>query len=222
VRRAGIFPRLSCFDCHFRKFLLRFPTIGMSLFKKKAASRSATPVTSYFSALAQADSQGHNLNGALPTATPALSLSSSVTSSSEDTILHEEDMEIDNSDGLALPARAPNSSEVFSTIHTEFGHCSNSDYRYVSRWTGSPISADVDQDPPYYVLLSTYISYLILICIGHLRDFVGKRLRPASYRHLMPNDVRRSTTICFHRLTILHYRDTRRSTPTLIRSIPAG
>ncbi|KAJ7896051.1 serine palmitoyltransferase 2 [Mycena olivaceomarginata] len=131
----------------------------MSLFKKKAASRSATP--------------GHNLNGVLPTATPALSLSSSVTSSSEDTILHEEDMEIDNSDGLALPARAPNSSEVFSTIHTEFGHCSNSDYRY---------------DPPYYVLLSTYISYLILICIGHLRDFVGKRLRPASYRHLMPND----------------------------------
>lgn len=164
----------------------------MSLFKKKKApSRSATPVTAYFSALSQAET--HTLNGVPPSATPALSLSSSVTSSSEDTVLHEEDLEIDNSDGLALPHRAPNSSEVFNTVHTEFGHCSNGNYRYISRHvSGTPVPAHVDQDPPYYILLSTYISYLILICLGHLRDFVGKRLRPASYRHLMPNDVRLS------------------------------
>ncbi|KAJ6516434.1 pyridoxal phosphate-dependent transferase [Mycena sanguinolenta] len=159
----------------------------MSLFKKKAPSRSATPVTSYFSAHGQTET--HTLNGVPPTATPALSLSSSITSSSEDTVLHEEDLEMDNSDGLALPARGPpNSSEVFSTVHTEFGHCSNLDYRYISRWTGAPVPGHVNQDPPYYILLSTYISYLILICIGHLRDFVGKRLRPAAYRHLMPSN----------------------------------
>ncbi|KAJ7265946.1 serine palmitoyltransferase 2 [Mycena haematopus] len=161
----------------------------MSLFKKKATSRSATPITSYFSALGQTEAHSLKVNGVPPTATPALSLSSSVTSSSEDTLLHEDGMEIDNSDGLALPASGPpNSSEVFSTVHTEFGHCSNSDYRHISRWTGAPMPDHVDQDPPYYILLSTYISYLILICIGHLRDFVGKRLQPAFYKHLMPSD----------------------------------
>ncbi|KAJ7163859.1 pyridoxal phosphate-dependent transferase [Mycena crocata] len=160
----------------------------MSLFKKKAPSRSATPVTSYFSALSKAEA--HGVNGIAPTATPALSLSSSVTSSSEDTVLHEDDMElVDNSDGLALPARAPNSSEVFTTVHTEFGHCSNGDYRYVSQHIpGTPVPAHVDQDPPYYILLSTYISYLILICMGHVRDFLGKRFHPRAYRHLMPRD----------------------------------
>ncbi|KAF8211684.1 serine palmitoyltransferase 2 [Mycena galopus ATCC 62051] len=155
-------------------------------FRKKSAPRSATPITSYFSALGQTET--HSLKAVPPTATPALSLSSSVTSSSEDTVLHEDSDDFDNSDGLALPPRPPNSSEVFSTIHTEFGHCSNSDYRYVSRWAGTPVPGHVDQDPPYYILLSTYISYLILICMGHLRDFVGKRLRPAAYRHLMPSD----------------------------------
>ncbi|KAJ7499443.1 serine palmitoyltransferase 2 [Mycena latifolia] len=159
----------------------------MSLFKKKASSRSAVPVTSYFSTLSKAEAR--TVNGITPTATPALSLSSSVTSSSEDTVLHEDDMEIDNSDGLALPPRAPNSSEVFTTVHTEFGHCSNGDYRAISRHVpGTPVPAHVDQDPPYYILLSTYISYLILICLGHVRDFLGKRFHPASYRHLMPND----------------------------------
>jgi serine palmitoyltransferase len=162
----------------------------MSLFKKKAPSRSATPVTSYFSALSKAET--HTVNGIGPTATPALSLSSSVTSSSEDTVLHE-DMDIDNSDGLAIPHRAPNSSEVFTTVHTEFGHCSNPDFRAVSRHSpGTPVPAHVDQDPPYYILLSTYISYLILICLGHVRDFLGKRFHPSSYRHLMPNNVRYS------------------------------
>ncbi|KAJ7122952.1 serine palmitoyltransferase 2 [Mycena epipterygia] len=96
---------------------------------------------------------------------------------------------MDNSDGLALPARAPNSSEVFNTVHTEFGHCSDAAFRSISQHIpGTPVPAHVDQDPPYYILLSTYISYLILICLGHLRDFVGKRLSPASYKHLMPSD----------------------------------
>ncbi|KAJ7762717.1 pyridoxal phosphate-dependent transferase [Mycena maculata] len=157
----------------------------MSLFKKKRSSRSATPVASYFAALSKAETQ---INGIGPVATPALSLSSSVTSSSEDTILHEEDMEIDNSDGLALPAHPPNSSEVFSTVHTEFGHCSNGDYRYISQHIpGTPVPAHVDKDPPYYILFSTYISYLILIVLGHIRDFLGKRFYPSAYRHLVPS-----------------------------------
>jgi serine palmitoyltransferase len=33
------------------------------------------------------------------------------------------------------------------------------------------------------------MGYLFLICIGHLRDFFGKRLNPSFYRHLLPFDV---------------------------------
>jgi len=43
-------------------------------------------------------------------------------------------------------------------------------------------------EPPYYYLLTTYISYLILIIFGHVRDFFGKRFRKQDYRHLQAND----------------------------------
>ena len=39
-------------------------------------------------------------------------------------------------------------------------------------------------EPPYYYLLTTYISYLVLIIFGHIRDFFGKRFRPENYKHL--------------------------------------
>ena len=43
-------------------------------------------------------------------------------------------------------------------------------------------------EPPYYYLLTTYISYLILIIFGHVRDFFGKRFRKEKYRHLQSNN----------------------------------
>ena len=42
----------------------------------------------------------------------------------------------------------------------------------------------VVDEPPYYYLLTTYISYLILIIFGHVRDFFGKRFRQERYSHL--------------------------------------
>jgi len=160
-----------------------------SMFKKRS-SPSLTSAASYLSALSQADARARGINrSSSPTSTPALSLSSSITASSEDTVLHEFDAD-DNADGLALPARPPTSEQVFTTVHTEFGHCANEAYRLTSQHTpGAEVPAHVDQDPPYYILFSTYISYLILICLGHVRDFVGKRLSPKSYKHLIPRNV---------------------------------
>lgn len=43
-------------------------------------------------------------------------------------------------------------------------------------------------EPPYYYLLTTYLSYLILIVFGHVRDFFGKKFRKQDYRHLQAND----------------------------------
>ncbi|EIN14457.1 serine palmitoyltransferase 2 [Punctularia strigosozonata HHB-11173 SS5] len=90
---------------------------------------------------------------------------------------------------LALPVVPPTSEQVFTTVHTEFGHCANEEYRYTSQHTPGTEALDhVEQDPPYYILLTTYISYLMLICMGHVRDFFGKRAKSAEYRHLMPAD----------------------------------
>lgn len=146
-----------------------------------------TSAASYLSALSEADARARGLSKS-PTSTPALSLSSSITESSEDTVLNE--LDDDNRDGLLFPSCAPTSEQVFTTVHTEFGHCSNEDYRYVSQHIPGATLEVVEKDPPYYILLTTYISYLILICVGHVRDFIGKRIYPGAYKHLMPHNVR--------------------------------
>ncbi|KAJ3413900.1 serine palmitoyltransferase component [Chytridiales sp. JEL 0842] len=37
---------------------------------------------------------------------------------------------------------------------------------------------------PLFVLVTTYISYFILIVFGHIRDFIGSRINPKAYVHL--------------------------------------
>ncbi|KAG6876134.1 hypothetical protein C0992_000783 [Termitomyces sp. T32_za158] len=156
-----------------------------SMFSKRKSHVPPPSAASYLSALSQADARARNSR--TPAATPPLSTSSSVTSSSEDTVLHE--YEIDNTDGLSLPARPPTSEQFFTTVHTEFGHCAHQEYRVESKHTpGEPLPENIEQDPPYYILLSTYISYLILIVVGHIRDFVGKRINPKYYTHLVPRN----------------------------------
>lgn len=81
------------------------------------------------------------------------------------------------------------SSDGAMLLHSEFGFCANQSYRYTSEHRkGSSLPNPVEEEPSYFVVLSTYISYLILIVIGHIRDYVGKRLFPKSYRHLMQNN----------------------------------
>lgn len=46
---------------------------------------------------------------------------------------------------------------------------------YVSAHHGKPLEAPIEDEPPYFYVLTTYISYLILIFFGHARDFFGKR-----------------------------------------------
>jgi serine palmitoyltransferase len=109
-------------------------------------------------------------------------------SNSTNTLVDSEDS---GEDLLNVPVVPPNSEQVFHTRHIEFGHCADERFRHVSQHTpGKPLAPHKEQDPPYYILLSTYLSYVILICIGHVRDFFGKRLRTKEYSHLMPNNVR--------------------------------
>lgn len=125
--------------------------------------------------------------GASTASTPALSMSSSTTVSSDESLMTDD---VDNSDGLSLPSVPPTSEQIFTTVHSEFGHCANESFRYdSSARPGDSYDAE-EPDPPYYILLSTYISYIFLIMLGHLRDFIGKRFRPSSYEHLKEKNVR--------------------------------
>lgn len=57
----------------------------------------------------------------------------------------------------------------------EFGPLNHPDHRYTSRSYGQSLEAPIEDEPPYFILLTTYISYLFLIVLGHVRDFFGKR-----------------------------------------------
>jgi serine palmitoyltransferase len=48
-------------------------------------------------------------------------------------------------------------------------------HRYVSKHRGGTLDPPIEDEPPYYYVLTTYISYLLLIFFGHARDFFGKR-----------------------------------------------
>jgi serine palmitoyltransferase len=194
---------------------MQSPVFGRK--KSSTSSLSGRSAQAYLTALAEADAKSRKLNQhkvTTPASTPALSFSSSLTASTSDDSSycsssrrshghsrHRSSMNggalviqhgevINDGSGLTIPLEPPTSEQVFSTVHAEFGHCSNPRYRYTSRHpSGTPLQHPKDEDPPYYVLLTTYISYLFLICLGHLRDFVGKRANPASYSHLMARDV---------------------------------
>ncbi|KAI0118593.1 serine palmitoyltransferase [Nemania sp. FL0031] len=57
----------------------------------------------------------------------------------------------------------------------QFGPLLDPDHCYVSMHHGEPLAAPVIDEPPYYYVLTTYISYLLLLALGHVRDFFGKR-----------------------------------------------
>ncbi|EIW80061.1 serine palmitoyltransferase 2 [Coniophora puteana RWD-64-598 SS2] len=163
---------------------LRPSSPASSLFSKK--KQPLTTAASYLSAVHEADQHARarsidRSSSPTPNSTPALSLSSSVTASSEDTVLHEDD-----ESGLNYPWTPPTSEQVFSTVHTEFGHCANESYRCVSQHDyANPVKEKEIEEPPYYILITTYLSYLILICFGHVRDFFGKRFAKKYFTHVM-------------------------------------
>lgn len=186
---------------------MQSPVFGRK--KSSTSSVNGRSAQAYLAALAEADAQSRKLSqnkGSTPASTPALSFSSSMTTSSASSdsssvrsshgrsksngalIVHGQD--VDDGSGLTIPLEPPTSEQVFTTVHSEFGHSSNPQHRYTVRHVpGTPLDYPDLEEPPYYILLTTYISYLFLICLGHLRDFFGKRTNPANYSHLMARDV---------------------------------
>lgn len=166
------------------------PTPSPSIFKE-TKSLGKLPLMSramsYLSAVQQADTRArsHSNSSTSSSSSPTRSTPSSVTTSSDDTIFDDED---DTNNCLVNPLTPP-TSEVFATVHTEFGHCTNETYRCVSKHDYTkPFQEHPIEEPPYYILLTTYISYLMVICFGHARDFFGKRFFKSYFTHLMPHN----------------------------------
>ncbi|KAI5807043.1 pyridoxal phosphate-dependent transferase [Geopyxis carbonaria] len=69
--------------------------------------------------------------------------------------------------------------------HAQFGPLNHPSHKYISQHPkGKPVKDPEEDEPPYYYLLTTYISYLVLIVFGHVRDFFGKIFRERNYKHL--------------------------------------
>ncbi len=62
-----------------------------------------------------------------------------------------------------------------SRFDAQFGPLGSSSHLYVSKHSGGRLEPPICDEPPYYYVLTTYISYLFLIAFGHARDFFGKR-----------------------------------------------
>lgn len=61
--------------------------------------------------------------------------------------------------------------------------------RHIRHKSWTPITDQVKppeeiEETPLYVLIVTYFDYFLLVLLGHIRDFFGKRLRKKAYAHL--------------------------------------
>ncbi len=83
---------------------------------------------------------------------------------------------------------SPAEARRIAKQHAQFGPLGHHTHRYVSRHPGGAFKDPVQDEPPYYYVLTTYISYLILIIFGHVRDYFGKKFRAEHYRHLASRD----------------------------------
>ncbi|GAA6010433.1 hypothetical protein JCM10207_001302 [Rhodosporidiobolus poonsookiae] len=82
----------------------------------------------------------------------------------------------------------PDPKDPYSLRHSEYGYDVDPAHRTTSQYTpGTSLKAS-DEEPSIWIYLQTYLSYAMLIILGHLRDFIGKRLFPSSYSHLRPSN----------------------------------
>ncbi|KAG2108527.1 serine palmitoyltransferase 2 [Suillus discolor] len=148
---------------------------------------------SYLSAVQQTNARGRSRDNFSVPSTPALSLSPSITASSEDNAFSEDD----ENNCLVYPITPPTSEQIFTTVHTEFGHCANEAYRCVSKHDYTkPFEERTIEEPPYYVFFATHISLFILHLLGHMRDFFGKRFAKSYFAHLIPQNGCMTDCLC--------------------------
>lgn len=87
---------------------------------------------------------------------------------------------------LATPELPITAEEIEkqARFDAQFGPIGSRDHRYVSQHLGGDLPENFIDEPPYFYLLTVYISYMILTAFGRVRDFFGKRLKSDQYKHI--------------------------------------
>jgi serine palmitoyltransferase len=149
----------------------RFAQYFPSLPKAKTETATTTATAALLAAAQQAPSA--------PISSPSLSLPTiSLSTATADSA------NMDEPATTLFQPPSPAEARRIAKQHAQFGPLGSQSHRYKSRHLGGAFPEPVMDEPPYYYLVTTYISYLILIAFGHVRDFFGKRFREDRYRHL--------------------------------------
>ncbi|AWU78155.1 hypothetical protein CAS74_003038 [Pichia kudriavzevii] len=89
-----------------------------------------------------------------------------------------------------LSTRVPDPPVSHLTIaekaEMEFGALTNEKYLVSSQYDPNRgLKGQILDEPPYYVVITTYLSYLFLIIVGHIKDFFGMKFTPKYYKALI-------------------------------------
>ncbi|KAL4880109.1 pyridoxal phosphate-dependent transferase [Aspergillus karnatakaensis] len=79
-------------------------------------------------------------------------------------------------------------AEKLAKQHDEFGPLGDVSHLYTSVVSGGGMADPVIDDPPYFIVLTTYISFFVLIFLGHFHDFIARWFRPHAYPYLNPRN----------------------------------
>jgi serine palmitoyltransferase len=138
-----------------------------------SSSPKAKDQTAAQALIAMQQNQAHAVSTAV--SVPSISLSSPMSG----------DLNSDSATTLFEPL-SPEDAERKRRADSQFAPLSHPGHLHVSKSHGEPLEAPVEDEPQYYYLLTTYIAYLFLIVLGHIRDFFGKRFgNPKKYQPLM-------------------------------------
>ncbi|KAK4696523.1 serine palmitoyltransferase, partial [Lecanoromycetidae sp. Uapishka_2] len=157
----------------------RFPNFFATSQKPKSETQTATAA---LLAAAQQQQQPY-LSPSQQISSPSLSLPTISLSTAR-----ADSANMDEPPTTLFQPPSPAEARRIAKAHAQFGPLGHHTHRYTSRHQGGEFPLPVMDEPPYYYLLTTYISYLILIIFGHVRDYFGKRFRKQDYRHLQAND----------------------------------
>ncbi|KAL4933692.1 pyridoxal phosphate-dependent transferase [Aspergillus undulatus] len=86
------------------------------------------------------------------------------------------------------PDSSTDAGEKLAKQHAEFGPLGDPAHLHKSVILDSDFSDPVVDDPPYFIVLTTYISFLVVIFLGHFQDFFTRWLRLHAWKHLKPQD----------------------------------
>lgn len=88
-----------------------------------------------------------------------------------------------------IPNAPPDHRSDEAIKELEYGKLTSNEYLFVSKHpVDEPLPQPIDDEPPYYVYVTTLLGFLFLIIIGHIRDFFGKIFKPEEYSDLIEKD----------------------------------